>query len=232
MAVTGARAGLHPGEAIVHGRGPLVGEPLRRVLLVEDGAADRRLITELLVDAGLERADVVTSGSLAGARHQLAQTSVDCVLLDLTLPDATGLDGVRVLSGALPGVPLVIVSGQPPDTVAYAAMAEGADEFLCKHDLTAEALADALRRAEQRRRGNARAKAQLASTNLALEALEVPAVAIDGSGVVVATNHAWLQAALAGGASPSRTGVGANYLTVCDLAVGDDAGVAAEVAEG
>ncbi|HET9691334.1 MAG TPA: EAL domain-containing protein [Acidimicrobiales bacterium] len=210
---------------------PLDGE-VRRVLLVEDRASDRRLITEMLVDSGVAREGVIAAGSLAAARELVASAAVDCVLLDLSLPDASGLEGVRTLSAALPGVPLVVVSGHPADSLVYAAMAEGADEFVCKGDLTAAALADALRRARQRRRGSARAQAQFESSDLSLEAVDAPTVVVDTAGVIVGTNHAWVRSALANGASLSQVDVGVNYLTVCDMAVGDHSEVAASVAAG
>ena len=64
-----------------------------RVLLVEDDEGDAFLVRELLLDAGSD-IDLVRVRSLAEAPARCG-ADVDCVLLDLGLPDATGLDGLR-----------------------------------------------------------------------------------------------------------------------------------------
>src|SRR4051794_25407501 len=61
------------------------------VLLVEDDEGDAFLVRELLLDAGSEIA-LSRAHSLAEAELMLPG-DVDCVLLDLGLPDASGLDG-------------------------------------------------------------------------------------------------------------------------------------------
>jgi DNA-binding response OmpR family regulator len=56
------------------------------VLVVEDDAASRRALVQLLQLTGF---DVIMAGTLADARRQLANKP-DFVLLDLMLPDGTG----------------------------------------------------------------------------------------------------------------------------------------------
>src|SRR6204780_2354012 len=61
----------------------------KRLLVVEDNADERLSITELL---GHEDIDIVTAETGAAAIEQLKQGSVDCVVLDLRLPDISGFD--------------------------------------------------------------------------------------------------------------------------------------------
>src|SRR5690606_18007436 len=68
------------------------------VLLVEDDDGDAVLVEELLSDAGLDT-DVTRAWSLEAAVDALA-FPVDCVLLDLGLPDATGFDALVRLRDA------------------------------------------------------------------------------------------------------------------------------------
>jgi CheY-like chemotaxis protein len=69
--------------------------PSLRVLLVEDDEGDAILVRELLADAAA-LVDLVWARSL-GEAERLWSAGMDCVLLDLQLPDATGLDGLRQL---------------------------------------------------------------------------------------------------------------------------------------
>ena len=63
-----------------------------RVLVVEDVAADVRLIQEQLRDAGAHSIEIESVGTLADGTRVLAQGGIDVVLLDLGLPDSQGLD--------------------------------------------------------------------------------------------------------------------------------------------
>lgn len=191
-----------------------------RLLVIEDSVSDQRLIKEMLIDAGARRDQVTCVDSLATARQLLTESTVDCVLIDLSLPDAVGLEGVAVMASALPDTPIVVVTGQSADSVVYAAMAEGADEFLCKAELDVARLRDTLVRAGQRRRGGARHRWRGSLGSSELESIESPIVTLDGSGRIVTINQAWVAAAEIGGGDLSSTGVGVNYLTVCDHAVG------------
>ena len=69
-----------------------------RLLLVEDNAADARVVERHLKDAGLNQVncDVVTTAGEAAQRLQTVE--YDLVLLDLGLPDATGLQALRALT--------------------------------------------------------------------------------------------------------------------------------------
>lgn len=70
-----------------------------RVLVLEDDAAARRFVQLALDDMPLE---LVLCASIAEARQQLAQAPVQLALIDLTLPDGSGLELVDHLSAAAP----------------------------------------------------------------------------------------------------------------------------------
>src|SRR5262245_13753863 len=102
-----------------------------RVLLVEDDKADAFLVRELLdeVQAPVELSVTTT---LAGAERAMASQSADCVLLDLGLPDAQGLDGLRRLLRLASSTAICVLTGLGDDQLGTAAMAEGAQDYLIK----------------------------------------------------------------------------------------------------
>lgn len=117
------------------------------VLLVEDDEGDALLVSELFADA-------VSPVDLRRARtvdEALAQLDVDCVLLDLGLPDAVGIDALdRVL--AAKDVPAVVVLTGLADTgQGLRAVAAGAQDYLIKGEVDAELLIRSVRYAIQRR---------------------------------------------------------------------------------
>ncbi|MEI9941103.1 MAG: response regulator [Pseudomonadota bacterium] len=62
---------------------------LRRLLIVEDDAVQREAVRQLLSSQEIE---IVAVATVAEARQQLAAGSFDCVVTDLSLPDASGYD--------------------------------------------------------------------------------------------------------------------------------------------
>ncbi len=64
-------------------------QTVRRVLLVEDDEELRRSLTLLL---GAPHVEIVGAGSVAGALQQLAASTFDCMVMDLSLPDGSGYD--------------------------------------------------------------------------------------------------------------------------------------------
>ena len=126
------------------------GGEILHLLLVEDDDGDALLVEELLLDAGLT-ADVTRAWSLEAALDALGDP-VDCVLLDLGLPDATGLDALvqlRLVSDAA----LVVLTGLDGIDRGVEAVAAGAQDYLVKGRVDGETLGRAVRYAIERRRG-------------------------------------------------------------------------------
>jgi serine phosphatase RsbU (regulator of sigma subunit) len=126
---------------------PADGRPLR-LLLVEDDDGDAFLVTELLEDA-----DVLVSRarSVAEALSVLgSDPEPDCVLLDLGLPDAAGLDALTSVREAAPGIALVVLTGDVDRERGLAAVAAGAQDYLSKSQVDEDLLDRSIRYAVQR----------------------------------------------------------------------------------
>ena len=126
--------------------------PPLRILLVEDNPGDARLIRETLRDAGSLDFDLAHADRLAAALPRLEEGAADVVLLDLSLPDAHGLETVNRALAAAPGVPIVVLTGLDDETVAVNAVQAGAQDYLVKGQVEPGVLARALRYAMERKR--------------------------------------------------------------------------------
>ena len=96
-----------------------------RVLLVEDDDGDAFLVQELL-DEAVSQVELLRARTLAEAEAEVA--GVDCVLLDLGLPDASGLDGLRRLAAQADGVALLVLTGLADEHRGAEAIAAGAQD--------------------------------------------------------------------------------------------------------
>ena len=91
------------------------------VVLIEDNVADATLVEESMRQSELQNVSVVGFSRLSAAMEHIDQESADCVLLDLSLPDAVGLEGVRALLSAFPNLPVVVLTGHDDTSLALEA---------------------------------------------------------------------------------------------------------------
>jgi serine phosphatase RsbU (regulator of sigma subunit) len=147
-------APTQPGPREGPGRSAVPGGPLR-ILLVEDDDADAFLVRELFEEAGL-RVEITVVTTLAAARQRIGDA--DCVLLDLGLPDAQGLDGLRRLLPAARGAAICVLTGLGDEHLGAEAVAEGAQDYLIKGQVEGVLLARAVRYAVERKKADENAR--------------------------------------------------------------------------
>ena len=124
--------------------------PTTRILLVEDNLGDARLMREALAETPDISFELVHCETGAQAMDFLAKDSVDVVVCDLGLPDSQRLDTVRLLRGAAPEVPLVVLTGLDEEVLALQALQEGAQDYLVKAQISSGLLWHTLRYAMKR----------------------------------------------------------------------------------
>lgn len=121
--------------------GPSGGDGPRRLLLVEDDAADAALVLQLLRAMGY--GDVARVPTAHAALEALAEAPVDCVVLDLGLPDAQDFEALAAILSILDAPPVVVLTGASEDILGNTALQMGAEDFLNK-DLLNQSAASAL----------------------------------------------------------------------------------------
>lgn len=128
-----------------------------RLLLVEDNPVHARLVFGMLADAWRDAGEQVAHvRTFADAIEVLRSTPPECVLLDLVLPDAEGLEAVYEVRQVAPSVPVVVMSAHDDETLAVRAVDEGAEDYLVKGKVDAHGLRRAVIYAIERSRRNDR----------------------------------------------------------------------------
>lgn len=113
------------------------------VLLVEDDDGDALLVEDELSDR-LPQARIARCRTLREALVRLGP-DIDCVLLDLGLPDASGLDAVARLRSRLPAIPLIVLTGLDDEAAGISAVQAGAQDYLVKGSVGGDQLARSIR---------------------------------------------------------------------------------------
>ncbi len=124
----------------------------KRILLVEDNSADARLMVELLTDAGAGEGELQHVDRISAALNRLSEQKIDVILLDLSLPDESGLDTVQRMCAADPHMPVIVLTGLEDDALALAAVQAGAQDYLVKGQVDGAGIARSIRYAVERKR--------------------------------------------------------------------------------
>ncbi|WP_423933594.1 response regulator [Comamonas sp. 23] len=104
------------------------------VLVVEDNPLVRNRLRGLLQQLGYSSDALVMAGSLAQARAYLAGEAhtVSLVLVDLGLPDGSGIELIEELHAQAPNLPMLVVSAWSTQEMIWAALRAGAVGYVLK----------------------------------------------------------------------------------------------------
>src|SRR4051812_14575144 len=122
-----------------------------KILLIEDNPGDARLIKEALVEIQSMPVEMVHATRLQEGLTKSAEQKFDVVLLDLSLPDSSGLDTIRRTNKAIPQTPIIVLTGFNDETFSVSVVHEGAQDFLVKGQFDGGLLMRAMRYAIERK---------------------------------------------------------------------------------
>jgi len=112
-----------------------------RVLLVEDDEDLARLIQRTLPGASKRGIEVLWAPRLDAAVAQLRSSRFDAILLDLSLPDSSGLDTLLQMRQHSLDIPVVVLTADDDDATALSAVGQGAQDYIPKTEWRPESLA-------------------------------------------------------------------------------------------
>ena len=118
-----------------------------QVLLVEDNPGDVRMVRELLAEDGDMDFELFHAPTVRDAVDRLAAdtSGIDAVLLDLSLPDETGVNTIRRVVAAARTAVVVVMTGAGDEELGLTSLQEGAQDYLVKGQVDGRMLRRALR---------------------------------------------------------------------------------------
>jgi PAS domain S-box-containing protein len=125
---------------------------LIRVLVVEDNEPEAVLLRDWLRQQTVATFSLDWAPRLSKAIEATAKNDYDVVLLDLTLPDAQGLDCFATFHKYAPYLPVVVLSGQDDEEMAMQTVHLGAQDYLVKGGFEVSSLVRAMWYAMERHR--------------------------------------------------------------------------------
>ncbi len=127
-----------------------------KLLLVEDNPADVEFLAASLRRQRATDVEMVNVQSLGSATERLASEKFDIVLLDLHLPDASGLECIDAIQAVDNEIPIVVLSGQDDEEFAVSILNKGAQDYLVKWEGQGRTILRSVRYAIERKRSELR----------------------------------------------------------------------------
>jgi len=122
------------------------------VLVVEDNPGDYELVVEYLSDVSNASYQFKHCVSLQDISGVLKSTHIDVILLDLSLPDSSGIDTVSNVRSISKSLPIIVLTGIDNDELGEQAIQQGAQEYLNKNELSGRMLARIIKYAIKRKK--------------------------------------------------------------------------------
>jgi two-component system, cell cycle sensor histidine kinase and response regulator CckA len=122
------------------------------VILIEDDPNDTRLIQAMLAECDEIKFQVNTCNTIGAGVEHLKKETPDLILLDLSLPDTTGFDGLRRVRAAAPNVDLIMLTSNNDNRVGIGALSHGANDYLVKGKVDANLLVRTILFSRERRK--------------------------------------------------------------------------------
>jgi len=111
----------------------LIDKNLIKVLLVEDDAVDIRLVERILAKSSQPVKFAVESAeSLSAASECMVNREYNVILLDLELPDSSGIETVQKIHEVNPHIPILVLTGVGDEEMGRSALKNGATDYLVK----------------------------------------------------------------------------------------------------
>jgi len=113
---------------------PVAEEPIPRVLIVDDDPGFLKLAEVLIGRAGMEAIFATTAAEAAQVLRNMSRDLPDLVILDMMLPDVSGIEFLRQMreKSIFDDLPVLILSALGDPNQIRQALATGADRYLTK----------------------------------------------------------------------------------------------------
>ncbi len=125
---------------------------LLKILFVEDDSQDIILFRNMLSQESSCHFDVHHVERLSIAIDLINKEVFDAIILDLSLPDSSGIETIKRLDAKERLAPIIVLTGLDDEDTGIAALREGAQDYLVKGQLSGNLLARIIRHAIERKR--------------------------------------------------------------------------------
>ena len=126
---------------------------INKILLIEDNPADAKMVQLYLAESGLQDCTLTVRDTLSKGIEEIGKTNeLAAVLLDLSLPDSSGLQTLEKLLSNYPNMNVIVLTGHSDKKLGLEAVKYGAQDFLVKGNYDADIFAKTIRFSIERKK--------------------------------------------------------------------------------
>jgi len=122
------------------------------ILLIEDNLGDSRLIKEMLKEITSINYRLIIAETLKEGCEEIKKNDFILILLDLNLPDSSGIKTFDTVINFAQKIPVVLVSGMQDVELSLSLIKEGAQDYITKQDLNSNLLGKTIQFAIERKK--------------------------------------------------------------------------------
>jgi diguanylate cyclase (GGDEF)-like protein/PAS domain S-box-containing protein len=160
-----------------------------RLLLVDDSETDAKGLTaSLKASAGRYRVEIVPC--LLDALTRICAAEYECVLVELALPDAEGLEVIDALREVAPETAIVVLTGRSEEALGVQAIRHGADDYLLKGEQSSRQIHRSIHCAIERARSRMLTQQLADKSSAVIASLGDGLITLDSDGNGVSINRA------------------------------------------
>ena len=125
-----------------------------KILLIEDSTTDALLLTKYFEKLENDRFDVVRAKLLSEGLEYLQEQDFDLILLDLSLPDSSGIESIKKIQNLTTEIPIIVLTGMNREEIAIQALREGAQDYIFKGQVFGSLLARSINHSIERKQNS------------------------------------------------------------------------------
>ena len=122
------------------------------ILIIEDYPEHIKLVSRMLENCSSQSFNLASAGRLDEGISIIASARFDAILLDLTLPDSYGLEGLEKISSQFPDIPVIVLTALDDESMELQAMQKNSWDYLVKGQINTNLLVHAIRYAIERKK--------------------------------------------------------------------------------
>jgi len=166
-----------------------MGNESTKILLIEDNPGDARIVKEELSEEIDFLFELLIADRLSLGINLIKSEDIDLVLLDLSLPDSTGLNTFLEINKTVKNIPIIILSGNRDEDIARSAVIQGAHDYLVKGEIENTILIKTIRNALEKQKDKEMLKKLTSTINS--NSLEELVILTDIDGNILFVNEAF-----------------------------------------
>jgi signal transduction histidine kinase len=122
------------------------------ILLIEDNPGDSRLIKEMLNEITSINYRLIIAETLKEGCEEIKKNDFILILLDLNLPDSSGIKTFDTVMNFAEKIPVVLISGMQDVELSLSLIKEGAQDYITKQDINSTLLGKTILFAKERKK--------------------------------------------------------------------------------